>query len=176
MLDEMNPNIQFTKDISKEELQFLDVLVKKWNTRITTDIYYKVTDTHQYLHFDSCHPHQTKTSIPYNIVRRICTIVSEKDTRDIRLNELKIYLLKQKYPEQLIDNGIYKAKEHERSDLLLTRGHERNSNITPFVHTHNPRNQNVNCIINQLNTIIKEDQPTRGILWKWSFYFKYTTA
>ena len=73
----------------------------------------------------------------------------------------KTYLLKQKYPEQLIDNGIYKAKEHERSDLPLTRGHERNSNIIPFVHTHNPRNQNV--IINQLNTILKEDQAKRGI-------------
>ena len=50
MLNEMNPNIKFTKDTSEEELPFLDVLVKKRNTRITTDIYYKVTDTHQYLH------------------------------------------------------------------------------------------------------------------------------
>ena len=86
--------------------------------------------------------------------------ISEKDSRDIRLNELKIYLLKQKYQEQLIiiiDNGLYKAKEHERSELLLTRGRERNSNIIPFVHTHNPQNQNVNCITNLLNTILKED-------------------
>ena len=45
-----------------------------------------------------------------------------------------------------VDNGIYKAKEHERSELLLTKGRERNSIIIPFVHTHNPRNQNVNCI------------------------------
>ena len=69
MLDEMNPNIKFAKDTSEEELPFLDVLVKKRNTRITTDIYYKVTDTHQFLHFGSCHPHQTKTSIPYNLAR-----------------------------------------------------------------------------------------------------------
>ena len=34
MLDEMNPNIKFTKDTGKEELPFLDVLVKKRNTRI----------------------------------------------------------------------------------------------------------------------------------------------
>ena len=46
MLNEMNPNIKFTKDTSEMELPFLDVLVKKRNTRITTDIYYKVTDTH----------------------------------------------------------------------------------------------------------------------------------
>lgn len=48
-------------------------------------------------------------------------------------------------------------------NINLTGRHERNSNIIPFVHTHNPRNQNVNCIINQLNTILKEDQATRGI-------------
>ena len=113
MLNAMNPNIKFTKDTIEEEYPFLDVVVKKRNTRITTDIYYKVMDTHQYLHFGSCHPHHTKTSIPYNLARRKCTIVSEKDTRDTRLNELKTYLLKQKYPEQLIDSGIYKAKEHK---------------------------------------------------------------
>ena len=134
--------------------------MKKRNTRIITDIYYKVTNTHKYLHFHTCHPHQTKTFIPYNLARRICTIVSENDTRDTRLTELKTYLLK---TEQIIDNGIYKAKEHERSELLLTRRHERNSNLIPFVHTHNPRNQNVKCIKNQLNTILKEDQATRGV-------------
>ena len=30
MLDEMNPNIKFTKDTSEEELSFLDVLVKDY--------------------------------------------------------------------------------------------------------------------------------------------------
>ena len=39
ILDEMNPNIKFTKDTSEEELPFLDVLVKKRNTGITTDIF-----------------------------------------------------------------------------------------------------------------------------------------
>ena len=119
------------------------ILVKKRNTRIITDI--------------------TKTSIPYNLATRICTNVSEKNTREIRLNKLKIYILKQKYPEQLIHNGIYKTKKLELSELFLTRGRERNSNVIPFVNTHNPRNQNVNCIINQLNTILKKGQATRGI-------------
>ena len=48
---------------------FLDVLVKEPNTSIITDIYYKNTQTHKYLHFGSCHPHNTKPSIPYNLAR-----------------------------------------------------------------------------------------------------------
>ncbi|XP_062597662.1 GTPase IMAP family member 7-like [Saccostrea cucullata] len=86
---------------------------------------------------------------------RICAIVSEKDTRDIRLNELRTYLVKQKYPVQLMNDGILKAKEHERSELLLAKGREVSENIIPFVHTHNPWNQNINPIVHQLNTILR---------------------
>ena len=43
-----------------DKIPFLDVLVKKQDTKLMTDIYYKSTDTHQYLHFNSCHPNHTK--------------------------------------------------------------------------------------------------------------------
>ena len=89
-----------------------------WMTRAKMKIL--VTDTHQYLHFGSCHQHHTKTSIPYNLVRRICTTVSEKDTRNIRLNELKTYLLKQKYPEQLIDNFVLQIKFSIAKEAVLS--------------------------------------------------------
>ena len=61
-------------------------------------------------------------------------------------------------------NRQWNMQSQERSDLLLTRGRARNSNIIPSVHAHNSRNQNVNCIINQINTILKEDQATRGTI------------
>jgi hypothetical protein len=101
LLNDLNPNIQFTLESSDTKLLFLDVLVIKEGTTLSTDIYYKPTDTHQYLHFGACHPHHTKTAIPYNLARRLCTIVSDQKTRDIRLKELRNYLLKQKYPERL---------------------------------------------------------------------------
>jgi hypothetical protein len=71
-------------------MPFLDVLVSKNNTSLNTDMYmyYKPTDTHQYLHFGSYHPHHIKIGIPYNIAKRICTIVRDINTRDIRLEEL----------------------------------------------------------------------------------------
>ncbi|XP_062602971.1 uncharacterized protein LOC134264726 [Saccostrea cucullata] len=98
ILNGLNSNIQFTLEMNDEKLPFLDVLVEKKNIRITTDIYYKATDTHQYLHFGSCHPNHTKSAIPYNLARRVCTIVSEENTRDLRLEELKSFLVKRKYP------------------------------------------------------------------------------
>ena len=91
-----------------------------WMTRAKMKIL--VTDTHQIpsFHFGSCHQHHTKTSIPYNLVRRICITVSEKDTRNIRLNELKTYLLKQKYTEQLIDNFVLQIKFSIAKEAVLS--------------------------------------------------------
>lgn len=116
LVNNLDPNIKFTLESSDTKLPFLDVLVIKKNSKLFTDIYYKTTDTHQYLHFNSCHPHHTKTAIPYNLARRICTIVSDENTQDIRLGELKHYLTNQGYPEGLIDDGIRKAKRYNRSE------------------------------------------------------------
>ena len=68
-LNDLNSNIKFTLESSDTKLPFLDALVVKEGKTLSTDIYYKPTDTHQYLHFGSCHPHHTKTAIPYNLAR-----------------------------------------------------------------------------------------------------------
>ncbi|XP_062579660.1 uncharacterized protein LOC134241640 [Saccostrea cucullata] len=163
LLNDLDSNIKFTMESSDMELPFLDVLVIKEDTKLSTDIFYKSTDTHQYLHFGSCHPHHTKTAIPYNLARRLCAIVSDENTRDIRLKELKLYLLKQGYPQNLIDNGILKAKGYERSELLSTNTQENKTDIIPFVHTHNPRNHNLTSVVHQLNNVLKTDRSTQQI-------------
>lgn len=92
ILNDLDPDIKFTLEKNSTEIPFLDVLVKKKNDKISTDIFYKSTDTHQYLHFGSSHPRHIKRAIPYNLARRICTIVSDEETRNQRLNELKQFL------------------------------------------------------------------------------------
>ena len=46
-----------------KEITFLDILIKKEDNHIITDIYHKPTDTKQYLPFKSCHPRVTKVNI-----------------------------------------------------------------------------------------------------------------
>lgn len=62
ILNELNPDIKFTADESLNRISFLDILLTKQDEVIMTDVYYKPTDTHQYLHFNSCHPRHTKIS------------------------------------------------------------------------------------------------------------------
>ena len=163
ILNKLDPNIKFTMEESTDKIPFLDVLVKKQDTKLTTDIYYKSTDTHQYLHFKSCHPNHTKRAIPYNLARRICTIVSEEDVQNNRLNELTLNLLSRSYPKQLITDAIEKAKGHCRADLLSPRQDNSKQDIIPFVHTHNPRNIAVTPLINEINQILQNDRRTKDI-------------
>ncbi|KAJ8318533.1 hypothetical protein KUTeg_003624 [Tegillarca granosa] len=70
-LNNLHPAIKFTKEINSNNIPFLDILVIKNGTEINTDIFYKSTDTHQYLDFRSCHTAHTKRNIPYCLARKI---------------------------------------------------------------------------------------------------------
>ena len=75
-LNNLHPTIKFTSDLSKTSVSFLDTTVSINNCKVSTDLYVKPTDTHQYLLSSSCHPYHTKRSIPYNLglrLRRICS-------------------------------------------------------------------------------------------------------
>jgi hypothetical protein len=123
LLNTINPNIQFTLEYSNTPIPFLDVKVIKSGTEMLIDIFYKTTDTHQYLNSKSCHPTHTctKRSTPYNLARRICTIVTDEGTRDQRLTELKTYLAAQNYPETIILSAINETKKIPQHTLRTTR-------------------------------------------------------
>ena len=71
ILNSLHEDIKFTLEYSKNEQPFLEVLVKKIGTKIEKDVYYKPTDSKQFLIFNACHPKHTKTSIPYLLARRL---------------------------------------------------------------------------------------------------------
>ena len=59
-LNNLHPTIKFTSDLSKTSVAFLDTTVSINNCKVSTDLYVKPTDTHQYLLSSSCHPYHTK--------------------------------------------------------------------------------------------------------------------
>ena len=98
ILNDLHPSIKYTMDMSKSSLPFLDSMVINKGGQIQTDIYYKPTDSKQYLLYTSCHPKHTRNSIPYNLARRLKTIVSENEVLDQGLNELKKILKQEEIP------------------------------------------------------------------------------
>ena len=128
----------YTMDINKSCLPFLDTMVINKGGQIQTDIYYKPTDSKQYLLYTSCHPKHTRNSIPYNLARRLKTIVSENRVLDQRLNELKNYLRKRKYPLKLDEDAVEKVKLLDRASLLRNPGEKNESEINSIYHHIQP--------------------------------------
>ena len=108
-------------EYSNVQQPFLYVLLKRENTKIETDIYYKPTDSKQYLLLNSCHPKHTKTSITFSPARRIRSIITNEETLQKRMDELRIVLINQNTPKNVINKGIEKATNVALEDLRVVR-------------------------------------------------------
>jgi peptide-methionine (R)-S-oxide reductase len=112
-MNSLNPSIQFTSDFSYSRVNFLDVSVSLGpDGTITTDLFVKPTDTHQYLQWTSCHPNHIKKSIPYSQALRILRICSDLETAKTRCDELADYLIRRGYSSRLVRRQINRAINH----------------------------------------------------------------
>ena len=150
------------------QLPFLHVMVIKINTSISTDIYFKSTDSKQYLNFKSCHPKHTKVNIPFSLARRICTIVSDISVRNVRLKELASSVNDRKYSIQVVKTGFLKALQIPRSSLLTVK-EETVKPIIPFISTHNPKNRELFGLLKTNFTILKQDEKMNKIITETKF-------
>ena len=81
-INSIHSTFQLIRNYSKECVQFLDVSVFVDNSgSITTDLYVKPTDAHQYQMATSGHPSHTMRSIPYSQALRILRIYSLLSTK-----------------------------------------------------------------------------------------------
>lgn len=148
ILNALSDKLKYTMEIGIPELPFLDVLVKRLGIRIITDIYHKPTDARQYLHYRSCHPRHIKNNVPYNLARRVCTIVSDPVLKSERLKELKYHLTRQAYPNAVIEYGIKKAMNIPIADLRRPTQKDK-ENLLPFVSKFSPNDGDFFRVIKQ---------------------------
>ena len=128
-------------------MHFLDVQLLILNDTVITDIYYKPTDTLNYVPFKSSHPKHTLKNIPYSHAKRLCTIIDESSTLDTRLEQLTSTLLYLGYPLTLINQGIIKAKNMPQETLCSNTPKNTTSNLLTLVSKCNPRNPDMFSVI-----------------------------
>ena len=137
-LNNIHPSFKFSSNISPTSTHFLDVTITLNNDNtLSTDLYVKPTDTHQYLLPSSAHPKHVKNSIPYSLALRLRRICSDNTTFTNRTNELLTYLTNRGYRRKHVRNEIRKASRVTRQDSLATKQKQPN-NRTPFVVTYHP--------------------------------------
>ena len=158
-LNNVDNKLEFLCDKIGESVNFLDLVIYKTNDKIETDIYYKDTDTKQYLNYHSNHPRHIKNNIPFNLARRIRNIVSNEEVRKMRMLELEKYLKLCNYPTKLIKSGIKKANELSLMDLrnetANSKNNRNNNNTIPFVTTYNPKISDNSEIVSHVFNHIK---------------------
>ena len=88
------------------------------NGKVETEIFYKETNTHCYLHYDTHHPSHIKRNIPYNLAKRIIVFTSDSEKEEMHLTQLKEWLLACNYPKHIIDKGIKIQNYKGRHQIL----------------------------------------------------------
>ena len=93
-LNSINPAIHFTMEYSKDQIPFLEILMKRNENGIWMDLYHKPTNTQRCLPFTSSHPNRCKQNIPFCLAPRICTTAGNNAEKLKNLENLKSNLSK----------------------------------------------------------------------------------
>ena len=122
------------------EVNFLDVVIKIKDGRLSTDLYSKPVDSHQYLHYNSCHTEHIKKSIIYNQTLRLRRICSEGKDLKSHVNDLKGWFLRRVHPQRIVEEQVDKAfrlpLEHDNQQNKMENG-------IRLVVTYNPTFRNL---------------------------------
>ena len=159
ILNDLHPSINFTLEkasvetnCGNESLQcvnFLDVkVILDSANMISTDIYYKSTNSHDYLHYDSFHPSHTLQNIPFTLAKRIVVFVSDEKVVEKRLHELRLWLKKCRYPKDVINKAFHNAKLQGPAPQK-----PESDNVIPFVST-NASNLNISSTLNVFKLLL----------------------
>ena len=150
-LNAINPSIKFTVKFSPTHVNFLDVDVSvNADGVISTDLFVKPTDTHQFLHSSSCHPGHVRASIPYSQALRIISICSNSDIAKLRCQQLEEQLVRRGYNRKKVHHQILKAFQRTDSDSYSrTQVSE-----TPLILTFHPGLPDVKAILRHLHPVL----------------------
>ena len=155
-LNSSHPSMKFTWKYSSETIDFLDVQLSVNEGNITTDLYVKPTDTHQYLHASSCHVYHSKKSIPYSQALRLNRICSNNSLFDKRCNQLEDWLCKRGYSSKMVRKQILAARRFSRDDLLNKEKQPPKDKLILNV-TYHPLLRGIKDILRKLQLLLECD-------------------
>ena len=116
ILGNLHPNIKYTVERGKVEghiqrRNFLDVMVILHDNRtVETEIYYKATNNHHYLEYNSFHPQHVKDNIPYTLAKRILVFTTCDTKVTQELKRLSTWLHESGYPISVIKKATHNAR------------------------------------------------------------------
>ena len=104
----------------------------------TVQFTYKSPDTHQFLHFRSCHRYVYKKSIPYGQAIRMKRICSNEEKLSSRLEDLEHWFCSRGYRKEIVHSEIQKVHSMHRENLLRKREKQHKNDSLTLALTYHP--------------------------------------
>ncbi|XP_074037086.1 uncharacterized protein [Leptinotarsa decemlineata] len=116
-INSVRPSITFTmeKEIHNE-LPFLDVLVKRTDTKWETSVYRKPTHTGQYLNHESNHHQSTKRGIIKTLLDRAFGLCNTKEGLEKELDIIKNDLQRNEYSKAMVEKTLAKRQQEPHKE------------------------------------------------------------
>lgn len=125
ILNQNEKNIKLTMQCSQTAIKFLDVLIfKDGRVNVQTDMYRKKTSVNALLHATSAHPSSAKRGIPTGQFMRARRICSQEPLFQEQARDLVQWLEDRGYGRSTILEGLSKASNKSRSQLLVPQKNE----------------------------------------------------
>ena len=141
-LNNQHECIKFTlEEENNNQLPFLDTLVKRKEQGYYTTVYHKKTFTGVYLNWNSLTSRKYKIKLIYCLCDRIWKISLNEEDRNFEFNKLRTILIKNDYPDHIIDREIDKFITNRTNTITPTNCvlDENNSNIVSNNNTNNEK-------------------------------------
>ena len=124
---------------------------------VETELYYKDTNNHHYLEYNSFHAKHVKNNIPFNFFKKIIVFTSNPEKEKNEIGKMRTWLYKCGYPKFIVDKGLHNAKLQGPAPAPGSK-----KDVIPFV-TQNCSNYSCSSVVKKLKLLIENcpDQSTK---------------
>ena len=161
-LNSFHPNLKFTLECSREEINWCNT-VKLNNNQFVTYLYCKPTDSHQHLHYNSCHPDYMKKSSVYSQGLRIKMLCSDATSLTNHLKDLRPWFCNRGYPESMVKKQLRRVENRNRDELLCTNNCVGKEVGVPLIVTSHPHFNGFNIIMRKNLKHLQVNQTVKSV-------------
>ena len=128
---------------------------------ISTDVYKKDTDTHNYLQRNSAHPEHCKKSIPYSQFLRLKRIISDPEILKRRLKEYIEYFVNSGYSRKSLEKTVNEILNPSTPNTVKTKTTGENS--VRFITSYNKTLPDAKNMMKRHWTMLNTNEKCRDV-------------
>ena len=167
-MSNFHPALRYTHEISSTSLSFLDLSISSHPecSKLSITVFYKPTDSHAYLLYNSSHPSSTRNSIPYSQFQRLRRICSREQEFEIEAKRMSTFFKARQYPEDVVQTALERARSTSRTEALTPKETGENEDRVVAVIPYHPHNLPVCRILRRNFTLLQQDPKLKEIFSK----------